>query len=247
MLEGRALFDQVGRRDRLVMSDGATYDANALSSGALTWLPPVEPTKMVGLVLNYADHANELGLSTSEDPILFLKPLNTLMGNRGEILYPKGVTYMHYEAELAVVIGSQATKVSKDRAFDFVKGYTIANEVTVRDYITNTFRPPVKAKGCDTFCPLGPYLVTPDEIPDVNNLELRTFVNGQLRQKGNTKDFIHSIPKVIEYVTAFMTLEPNDVILTGTPKGISPIVPGDTVEIEIDGLGRLSNKVVAGQ
>jgi 5-oxopent-3-ene-1,2,5-tricarboxylate decarboxylase / 2-hydroxyhepta-2,4-diene-1,7-dioate isomerase len=221
-------------------SDGMEYDPLKLA-----WLPPVSPTKMVGLVLNYADHADELGLSTSEDPVLLLKPLNTLLGHMGNIVYPKEATFMHYEAELAVVIGRQARRVKKERALDFIKGYTIANDVTVRDFITNTFRPPVRAKGFDTFCPLGPYLVTPDEIPDVNNLNIKTLVNGVVKQEGNTKSLIHSIPKLLEFITSFMTLEPDDTILTGTPKGISPIVPGDRVQISIDGIGTLENTVVS--
>jgi len=224
---------------KLLGPDGTEYIEEEV-----TWLPPIAPTKIIGLVLNYADHADELGLATAEDPILFLKPLNTLIGNHGGIIHPNGAKYMHYEAELGVVIGRQARKISANEAFEFVKGYTIANEVTVRDFITNTFRPPVKAKGFDTFCPLGPYLVTPDEIEEVSDLEIKTLVNGEIKQKGNTKNLIHPIPKLIEYITAFMTLEENDVILTGTPKGISPIVPGDRVDIEIDGLGTLSNTVV---
>jgi len=152
---------------------------------------------------------------------------------------------MHYEAELAAVIGRQARKVEAGNAFEFVKGYTIANDITVRDFITNTFRPPVKAKGFDTFCPLGPCLVTREEIPDVSKLELRTFVNGELKQKGNTRNLIHSVPRLIKYISSFMTLEDGDVVLTGTPKGISPIVAGDRVDIEIDSLGTLSNTVVS--
>jgi len=226
--------------DMLETSEGSKY-----GTSEVMWLPPVVPTKIVGLVLNYAEHASELGLATAEDPVLFLKPLNTLIGNYGEIVYPKGATYMHYEAELAVVIAKQARKIGVESALEFVKGYTIANDITVRDFITNTFRPPVKAKGFDTFCPLGPCLVSREEIPDVSKLEVRTFVNGEQKQKGNTRNLIHSVPKLIEYITSFMTLEGGDVILTGTPKGISPIVAGDKVDIEIDNLGTLSNTVVS--
>lgn len=225
---------------RLLDPDGSEYDPLKVS-----WLPPASPTKMIALALNYAEHADELGLATAEDPVLFVKPNNTLIGNLGEIIYPKEATHMHYEAELAVVISRRARRVSHDQALEYVKGFTIANDVTVRDFITNTFRPPVKAKGFDTFCPLGPYLVTTDEIPDVSNLNIRTVVNGKLRQEGNTKNMIHQIPKLIEFITAFMTLEPEDAVLTGTPKGISPIVPGDRVEISIDHLGTLTNTVVA--
>lgn len=236
---GRALEGTL-ENDSLLGSDGRRYDQNKV-----IFLPPVSPTKMIGLVLNYADHANELGLATAEDPVLFIKPNNTLIGHRGSIVYPSGAKYMHYEGELAVIISRQARKVKENNASDFIKGYAIANEVTVRDYITNTFRPPVKAKGFDTFCPLGPCYVTSDELSDPSNLSLKTLVNGETRQDGNTKNLIHSIPKIIEYITAFMTLEENDIILTGTPKGISPIVPGDRVQVTIEKIGTLENNVIA--
>jgi 5-oxopent-3-ene-1,2,5-tricarboxylate decarboxylase/2-hydroxyhepta-2,4-diene-1,7-dioate isomerase len=210
----------------------------------ISWLPPVSPSKIIGLVLNYRDHADELGLSVAEDPVIFLKPPSSLIGNFGDIVYPSGVKYMHYEGELAVVIGRPARKVSSKKAMDFVKGFTIANDVTVRDYISNTFRPPLKAKGFDTFCPVGPSVVSPDEAGDISNLDIRTLVNGELRQEGNTKNLIHTVPKLIEFLSDFMTLLPDDLILTGTPKGISPVHPGDRIEIEIDNLGKLTNSVV---
>ncbi|MGI0085512.1 MAG: fumarylacetoacetate hydrolase family protein, partial [Nitrososphaerales archaeon] len=221
---------------KLLGPDGGEYEPLDV-----TWLPPASPTKMIGLVLNYAEHAGELGLATAEDPVLMLKPNNTLLGNLGEIIYPREATHVHYEAELAVVISREARRIKQDKALEYIKGYTVANDVTARDFITNTFRPPVKAKGFDTFCPLGPYLVTPEEIPDVSNLNIKTVVNGKGRQEGNTKSMIHSIPELIEFITEFMTLEPEDIILTGTPKGISPIVPGDRLEISIDQLGTLTN------
>ncbi|MDA4130336.1 MAG: fumarylacetoacetate hydrolase family protein [Thaumarchaeota archaeon] len=218
---------------------GIRYDTNKV-----TLLPPVSPSQIVGVVLNYSDHADELGLEPSEDPVLFLKPLSSLIGHGGEIVYPKGVQYMHYEGELAVVISKPARKVKAENAMEYVLGFTIANDVTVRDFITSTFRPPVKAKGFDTFCPLGSSVVTVDEISDVGNLSITTRVNGQVRQEGNSKNMIHSIPRLIEYITEFMTLQTQDVILTGTPKGITPIVPGDLVEVSIEKLGTLSNRVV---
>ncbi len=125
-----------------------------------------------------------------------------------------------------------------------MRGYTIANDVTVRDFVANLYRPPVKAKGWDTFGPLGPCLVE-DEIDDPGALELRTYVNGELRQEGNTKQLMWTIPEIIEYITEFMTLERDDIILTGTPKGLSHVYPGDTMRLEIDGLGALENQIVA--
>jgi len=209
------------------------------------WLAPVSPSQIVGVVLNYSDHADELGLKASEDPVLFLKPLSSLTGSGKEIVYPKVVQYLHYEGELAAIISRPARKVKAESAMDYVLGFTIANDVTARDFITSTFRPPVKAKGFDTFCPLGPYVVTPDEISDVGKLSITTRVNGQVRQEGNTKNLIHSVARLIEYITEFMTLQTHDVILTGTPKGISPIIPGDLVEVSIEKLGTLSSRVVA--
>ena len=239
--KGRELVGTMNKSgEELTGSDGNRYDPKQVS-----FLPPARPTKILGLVLNYSDHANELGLQTANEPVLLFKPNNTLLGHLGNIVYPKGCTYMHYEAELVVVMGRQCRRVSASKATDFIKGYTIGNDVTVRDFITNTFRPPIKAKGFDTFLPLGPCIVTRDEISDVSNLELVTKVNGEEKQRGNTKSLMHSIPKIIEYITEFMTLEEDDLILTGTPKGISPIAPGDKVEISIENIGTLSNTVIS--
>ncbi|HWE62906.1 MAG TPA: fumarylacetoacetate hydrolase family protein, partial [Chloroflexota bacterium] len=157
---------------------------------------------------------------------------------------PANVQYMHYEAELGVVIGRAGRGIAPEEAMNHVGGYTIVNDVTVRDFVTNMYRPPVKAKGFDTFGPIGPWLVE-DEIADPHQLDIRTFVNGELRQQGNTRDMIFTIPRIIAYISEFMTLQPGDMILTGTPKGISHIYPGDTVRIEIDGLGALENPIVA--
>ncbi len=237
-----------------VTDDGRPMDTQGRvhAPDAVTWLPPVVPPKVVGLALNYADHAAELNkvdlpdeLAAPTVPALFFKPLTSLTGNGAPIVYPTGAQYMHYEGELAVVLGRSGRKIRQGDAMDYVKGYTIANDVTVRDFVQNFYRPPIKAKGFDTFGPLGPWMVTADAFGDPSNVTVRTFVNGELRQEGNTHFFIHSIPAIIEYVSAFMTLEENDVLLTGTPKGISAIHPGDRVRIEIDGIGALENPVVA--
>ncbi|HWG84558.1 MAG TPA: fumarylacetoacetate hydrolase family protein [Deinococcales bacterium] len=228
--DGESVLDASGRPHR--MED-------------VVWLPPVRPGKMIGLALNFADHADELGLKKPEVPAIFIKAPNTLLGHRGSIVYPEGVEYMHYEAELAVVIGRACRKVRAADAWDVVGGYTVANDVTVRDFVTNMFRPPVKPKGFDTFGPLGPWVVSTDEVGDPTRLEISTRVNGDLRQHGNTRDLIFGIPDIIEYLTAFMTLEPDDVILTGTPKGVSHIHPGDVVRCEVEGIGVLENTVVA--
>jgi 5-oxopent-3-ene-1,2,5-tricarboxylate decarboxylase/2-hydroxyhepta-2,4-diene-1,7-dioate isomerase len=223
--------------DRVVDEAGRSYPQSAI-----TWLPPVAPTKVVGLVLNYADHAKELGLDTPTDPVLFFKPLTSLIGHGAQIIRPAGAEQLHYEVELGVVIGQRCRKVKAADAFDVIRGYTVGNDVTARDYITNYFRPPVKAKGYDTFGPLGPWVVVDEDI-DPDNVELRAYVNGELRQQGHTSNLIHKVAPIIEYISEFMTLEPNDVILTGTPEGISYVQPGDVLRVEAVGIGALENPV----
>lgn len=230
----------LARGEELVGPGGERYDPETV-----LWLVPFEPHSVIGLALNYADHADELGLSRPEAPALFFKPLSALVGHRAPVVYPREATHCHYETELAVVIGRPARRVRARDALDYVLGYTVANDFTCRDFVTNTFRPPVKAKGFDTFGPLGPYLVTRDEIGEPGQLRIRTWVNGTLRQEGTTAHLIHSVGEIIEYLSAFMTLEPYDVILTGTPKGIAPVRPGDVMACEVEGVGRLENPVVA--
>jgi len=210
----------------------------------VTFLPPIRPHTVLALALNYAEHAEEFDMTAPEAPALFLKPPNTWIGHREPVVYPRGAEYVHYEVELAVVIGRRARRVPAADALEVVKGYTIANDLVVRDFVGDFYRPPVKAKGWDTFCPLGPWLVTDDEVPDPHDLELRAYVNGELRQKGHTGAMIRPIPELIEHISEFMTLEEDDVILTGTPKGVSPVRPGDVMRLEIDGLGALENPVV---
>ncbi len=225
--------------DRVVDEAGRSYPQSEI-----TWLPPVTPTKVVGLVLNYADHAKELGLETPTAPVLFFKPLTSLIGHGAEIIRPKGAEKMHYEVELGVVIGRRCRKVKAIDAHEVIRGYTVGNDVTVRDYITNYYRPPVKAKGYDTFGPLGPWVVE-DEGIDPDNVQLRAYVNGELRQEGHTSNLIFKVAPIIEYISEFMTLEQDDVILTGTPEGISFIQPGDVLRVEAVGVGALENRVVA--
>jgi len=238
-----------------VNDDGMPVDAEgrAYVRDAVTWLPPVVPSKVIGLALNYRDHAAELNKVDLPDalarnldvPALFFKPTTALTGTGAPIVYSTGAEYMHYEGELAVVIGRSGRKVRQANAMDYVKGYTAANDVTVRDFVQSFYRPPVKAKGFDSFGPLGPWMVTADAFGDPTNVTIRTFVNGELKQEGNTRDLIHSIPAIIEYITAFMTLEENDVLLTGTPQGIAAIRPGDTVRVEVERIGALENHVIA--
>lgn len=227
-------------KDGQLEANGASY-----SPDDIIWLPPVIPSKAIGLALNFADHADELNMKSPEDPALFFKPPSSLIGHGSPVVYPAGVEYMHYEVELVVVIGQRCRKIKAKDALGYVKGYTIGNDVTVRDFVKNFYRPPVRAKGYDTFGPLGPYIVTTDEIPHPENLTLRTYVNNELRQQGNTAHLIRPIPELIEFISMIMTLEPGDLIWTGTPKGISHVHPGDVMRLEIEGIGALENPVVA--
>jgi 5-oxopent-3-ene-1,2,5-tricarboxylate decarboxylase/2-hydroxyhepta-2,4-diene-1,7-dioate isomerase len=243
-----ARFSVQGRiHDGTVHPDGRlrTNEGTTFSPEEVHWLPPVVPSKAIGLALNFADHAEELQMKSPEDPALFFKPPSSLIGHRSPVVYPAGVEYMHYEVELVVVIGRRCKHVKAEHAHQCIKGYTIGNDITVRDFVKNFYRPPVRAKGYDSFGPLGPFIVTADEIPEPGNLGLRAFVNGELRQKGNTSRMIRPVPELIEFISSIMTLEPDDLIWTGTPKGISHVYPGDLMRLEIDGIGALENPVVA--
>ena len=242
----RARFITEGRyHEGELISEGVLRAESgvAYSADDVLFMLPIVPRKVIGLALNYADHAEELGLEKPKEPVLFFKPSNSWVPHRAEVVRPAGVEYMHYENELAVVIGRRARNIRAEDASAYIRGYTIANDVTVRDFVGNLYRPPVKAKGWDSFGPMGPFLVE-GEIDDPNSLDMRTYVNGQLRQQGNTKDLMWKVPEIIEFITRFMTLEPNDMILTGTPKGLSHVHAGDIMRLEIDGLGTLENPVV---
>lgn len=245
MKRARVIAD--GRYEEVTLEDGLVVTAagRAYREADVTWLPPIESGTILALALNYADHATELELEKPEVPALFPKLRNSLVGHRGAIIRPRGVQYMHYETELAVIIGRPARRVKAADALDYVKGYTIFNDLVVRDFVINHFRPPIKPKNFDTFGPMGPCWVERDAIPDPHALGIRTFVNGELRQQGTTADMIYRIPEIIEYVSEFMTLQEDDVICTGTPRGISHLHVGDTVRCEIEGIGALENHVVA--
>jgi 5-oxopent-3-ene-1,2,5-tricarboxylate decarboxylase/2-hydroxyhepta-2,4-diene-1,7-dioate isomerase len=242
----KARFIAGGRLLSGHLNDGKLVDAAGVAHTPddVQFLLPVEPPKVIALALNYNDHAGELGLTQPKEPALFWKPNTTLLPHRGSVIYPRGAEFMHYEVELGVIIGRDARRVKARDAMDYVGGYTIGNDLVVRDYVTNTFRPPMRGKGWDTFGPLGPYYVTADEISDPHDLKLTAHVNGELRQEGSTRDMIFSIPELIEHISRFMTLQENDVILTGTPKGISHVRPGDVMTLEVEGLGTLINDIV---
>lgn len=240
-----ARFISKGRFLEGHLQDGMLIDhaGEAHDPDAVTFRLPVDPPKVIALALNFNDHAGELGLTQPTEPALFWKPNTTLLPHKGTVIYPRGAEFMHYEVELGVIIGRDARRVKAKDALAYVGGYTIGNDLVVRDYVTNTFRPPLRGKGWDTFGPLGPYYVTADEVKDPHDLTLRAFVNGELRQEGSTRDMIFGIPELIEHISRFMTLQKDDVILTGTPKGISHVRPGDVMRLEVQGLGVLENDI----
>ncbi len=222
-------------------------DGQVVSPDAVTWLPPLKPVErprtILALGLNYADHAKELAFKAPEEPLVFLKGEHTLNGHRQFTRRPPGVQFMHYECELAIVIGKAAKKVKRDDAYDFIAGYTVANDYAIRDYLENWYRPNLRVKNRDGATPLGPWLVDAKDIADPMTLALKTTVNGKVTQSGNTKDMIFDVPFLIEYFSSFMTLHPGDLILTGTPDGVVDCQPGDVVVTEIEGLGALMNTI----
>ena len=200
---------------------------------------------LFALGLNYADHASELAFTPPTEPLVFIKAPNTVTGDNQTSVRPNNIEYMHYEAELVVVIGKTAHKVSEREAMDYVAGYTVCNDYAIRDYLENYYRPNLRVKSRDGLTPLSPHIVPKEAIPDPHNLTLRTFVNGELRQQGTTADLIFSIPFLIAYLSEVMTLQPVDMIATGTPNGLSDVHPGDEVVVEVEGVGRLVNRIVS--
>ena len=219
-------------------------DGRVVREDAVVWLPPLRPRTILALGLNYADHARELAFGAQEEPLVFLKGPNTLVGHRGQTRRPADATFMHYECELAVVIGRRARRVKRSEAYDYVAGYTVANDYTIRDYLENWYRPNLRVKNRDGCTALGPWLVERRDVPDPMRLELRTTVNGKETQQGSTREMISDIALLIEYLSGFMTLDAGDVILTGTPEGVADVRPGDEVVTEIVGVGRLVNYIV---
>ena len=219
-------------------------DGRVVTESDVIWLPPVQPRTVFALGLNYADHASELEFNAPTEPLLFLKGPNTFVGHLAQSRRPADATYMHYECELGVVIGKKARHVKQENAYEYVAGYTVANDYAIRDYLENYYRPNLRVKNRDTCTPIGPWLVDVEDIHDPMNLALRTYVNGELTQEGSTKDMIFDIPFLIEYLSEFMTLNEGDIILTGTPKGLVDVKVGDEVITEIEGIGRLVNTIV---
>ena len=230
--------------DPLYVGVKATQEEHRLADVRL--LAPVLPrSKVIGIGRNYAAHAAELGNELPAEPLMFLKPNTSVIGPGEAIVYPSQTEDLHYEGELAVVIGRICRDVPPEQATDVIHGYTIANDVTARDLQKSDVQF-TRAKGFDSFCPLGPWIETDLDPHDfAEGRRVQTHLNGELKQDGSTKDLIFDIPTLIAHVSSVMTLLPGDVILTGTPAGVGPIVDGDTVSVTIEGIGTLTNPVVA--
>jgi len=244
-----ALTDLVARAE----AADATGSPWLMDEESLTLGPAVpNPGKIVCVGLNYRKHAEETGAAIPTSPVLFSKFANTVAGPDEDVPLTDAATQYDYEVELAVVIGETTKNVSAAGALNSVFGYATANDLSARDLQTRTSQW-LLGKTMDKFMPIGPYLVTADEVPDPQNLAIRTWLNGELRQNSNTDDMIFPVAEIVSYISRHFTLEPGDVIITGTPEGVILgmaekrwMVPGDVVEVEVDGLGRLRNRMVAG-
>lgn len=203
-------------------------------------LAPCEPSKVVGVGINYKEVVNKKGDPMPEEPIIFLKPSTSVIGPDEAIISPKGIKELNYEAELVVVIKDKIKDVRIDNAKNHILGYTCGNDITAKDFMIKG-KPWTKAKAYDTFMPIGPCIV--DGL-DGDNLNIKMYHNGKLTQDGNTSDMIFNISQIISFVSHIMTLNPGDIISTGTPPGKGKLVPGDVIEAEVEGIGRLTNKVV---
>ncbi|MGR6914870.1 fumarylacetoacetate hydrolase family protein [[Actinomadura] parvosata] len=229
-------------REALERGDLPVVEAEGVRVGA----PIARPGKIVCIGLNYSDHAAESGAAVPAEPVVFMKASNTMVGPYDEVLVPRGSVKTDWEVELAVVIGREARYLgSREEALGVIAGYAISNDVSEREFQLERGGQWDKGKSCETFNPLGPWLVTADEVGDPQALPMRLWVNGELRQDGDTKNMIFDVAEVVRYLSQFMVLEPGDVINTGTPAGVAMGMPGqpylragDVMELEIEGLGR---------
>jgi len=247
----RAVLD---RLDHEIRASGLPPEWEGLCepTQSCEWLPPVAvPEKIICIGLNYRDHAAESKMEIPKEPVIFNKYNNALVGASGPVILPSNSTQVDYEAELAVILGKQAKRVSPEEAVDYVGGYTLMHDVSARDWQFRTGQW-VSGKTFDSFAPCGPHLVTPDEIDDPHNLDIRLTLNGRVMQDSNTRNLIFNIPTLISYISHMFTLKPGDIISTGTPPGVGfarrPQVflqDGDTVELFVEGVGTMRNRVIA--
>ena len=234
------------KEDKIFLIEGSVYRKfktvkKGIPVGDVTLLPPVLPSKIVAIGLNYKDHAMERGKPLPEEPLIFLKPSTAIVGPNDIIVYPPMSKRVDFEGELAVIIKKRASRLEKDEeANDYILGYSCFNDVTARDLQTKDVQF-TRAKSFDTFAAVGPCIAT--DI-DPSRLKVKTFLNGKLKQSGNTRNLIFPVPFLVRFVSNIMTLNPGDIITTGTPAGIGPMMPGDRVDVQIEGIGTLSNKVM---
>jgi len=246
-------FQVQGRTASGMLQDNEVLELNGDLFGSLTQqgpghalsrvklLAPCMPSKVVAVGLNYRDHAKELGMPASETPIIFLKPATTVIGPGDAILYPAQSSQVDYEAELGVVIRQRAKNIRPEEAGGYILGYTCANDVTARD-LQKKDGQWTRAKSFDTFCPVGPWIETD---LDPRDLLIESYLNNRQRQSSRTSQFIFNVPFLVSFISGVMTLEPGDLIITGTPHGIGPMRPGDEIEVRIEGIGSLINSVIA--
>lgn len=222
-----------------ILSNGVSYELRDVKL-----LPPSVPTKVVCVGLNYVEHARELRMDLPDEPIIFLKPPSAVVGHDDDIVLPEMSKRVDYEGELAVVISKRCRGISADEADDYILGYTCFNDVTARD-LQQKDGQWTRSKSFDTFAPVGPW-VAQMSVEHAEELDISTRVNGETRQRSNTSDLIFGIAELVEFVSSIMTLEPGDVIATGTPPGVGKLERGDVVEVEIEGIGVLRNRAVSG-
>jgi len=234
------------KEDRLFKVIGSIYKRFELAENGIpisetTLLPPVVPSKIVAVGRNYKEHADERGRPVPEEPLLFLKPPSAVIGPDDIIIYPKMSKRVDYEGELALIIKKKTSHLSEeDNVLSYILGYTCFNDITARD-LQDKDGQWARAKSFDTFAAVGPCIATG---LDPEKIRLKTFLNGKLHQSGNTRNFIFPVPELIRFISRVMTLFPGDIITTGTPSGIGPMNPGDRVDVQIEGIGTLTNKVM---
>jgi 2-keto-4-pentenoate hydratase/2-oxohepta-3-ene-1,7-dioic acid hydratase in catechol pathway len=239
--------DWVGGVEYGTLVDDATVEADSGSRYALSGLrllPPCSPTKIVCVGRNYADHAKELGNDVPAEPLIFLKPPSSLIAHGDRILYPPVSKRVDYEGEIGLVIGRRVRNLKAAGAWSAVAGVTPLNDITARD-LQKSDPQWTRGKGFDTFCAVGPWMVPAAEV-DFDTLGVRTVLDGELKQEGYTRDLIFPVGRILEYITGFLTLEPGDLIATGTPAGVGPMRIGSRVSVEVIGVGTLENEVAAG-
>lgn len=247
MKAGDDIVYGVADAEGVVVYKGSPFVAWEPTETVVPWpsvslLSPVIPTKILCVGKNYEDHVDEMGGEIPEEPVIFMKPATAVIGQNAAVIHPRISKEVHHEAELAVVISRPARNINAEDASRYIFGYTAANDVTARDLQMKDAQW-TRAKGFDTFCPLGPAIET--ELDPLERLSVICRVNGEVRQAGFTSDMIFGVAEILEYITAFTTLLPGDLVLTGTPAGASKVEPGDVMEIEIDGIGTLTNRLVS--